>query len=230
MTHSGMIMMEPSSMFGSAQAMPLRAISSMRSGDRPAVGQQHIDGDARKCRKNRTDDQRGDGDLDQRAEQAFEHPRPRRQKFSRPVSKPEYNLRVVNNSQNQPKDCREALLAVGGRLHAGRCRRVLSEPPVMRSMAERTASRALRSRTASSSGAAAPERRIRICGSGSMIGSSQCALHDEGQVEALLAAAADQRRRAFEVEIARRDRGRASRRTTEPPGRRDGSRRPSRRR
>ena len=47
-------------------------------------------------------------------------------------------------------------------------------PPsrLSRSITERTWSRALRSRTASSSGAAAPERRIRLCASGSMIGSS----------------------------------------------------------
>ena len=44
--------------------------------------------------------------------------------------------------------------------------------PVSRSITERTGSRALRSRTALSSGAAAPERRISASASGSIIGSS----------------------------------------------------------
>src|SRR5262245_50164451 len=44
--------------------------------------------------------------------------------------------------------------------------------PVMRSVTERTASRVLRSLTASSSGAEAGERRIRLSGSGKIRGSS----------------------------------------------------------
>src|SRR6266404_9445615 len=45
-------------------------------------------------------------------------------------------------------------------------------PPVNRSSTERTASRVLRSLTASSSGAEAGERRIRLSGSGKISGSS----------------------------------------------------------
>src|SRR6266480_291422 len=48
----------------------------------------------------------------------------------------------------------------------------LAPPPVKRSSTERTASRVLRSFTASSSGAEAGERRIRLSGSGKISGSS----------------------------------------------------------
>src|SRR5215204_2405220 len=48
-----------------------------------------------------------------------------------------------------------------------------STPRVSCSIAERTASRARPPRAASSSGAAAPDRRIKLCASGSMSGSSQ---------------------------------------------------------
>ena len=71
------------------------------------------------------------------------------------------------------------LRCLGSGRHAGgrRCRGIgrragFSPPPVNRSSTERTASRVLRSFTASSSGAEAGERRIRLSGSGKISGSS----------------------------------------------------------
>ena len=78
-------------------------------------------------------------------------------------------------------NARASLVLLGGFRRGGRrCRRggdgisfrLLCPAPVIRSITERTASRVLRSLTASSSGADAGERRIRLSGSGKISGSS----------------------------------------------------------
>src|SRR5258708_12459485 len=63
-------------------------------------------------------------------------------------------------------------------------------PPPKRSSTERTASRVLRSFTASSSGAEAGERRIRLSGSGKISGSSQgpCTTNGRSKLGVALAA------------------------------------------
>ena len=89
-----------------------------------------------------------------------------------------------------------------------------------RSVAARWRSRARRSRTASSRAAAAPERRIRISGSGSISGSSHgpCTTNGSSKVVAAVrCGGADQARDAFEIEIAGGDGGRCRRVRVSPP-------------
>src|SRR5204862_2102464 len=66
-------------------------------------------------------------------------------------------------------------------------------PPVRRSSTERTVSRVLRSLTASSSGAEAGERRIRLSGSGKISGSSHGPCTTNGRSKLGVAFAAEVR-------------------------------------
>src|SRR5712672_1725664 len=151
------------------------------SAGQPELLHQHIHGDA-EMRQDGSDDQRRDRDLHQRSQEAFEHP-----------------CLVVAGSPAPDSQWRNDSRSAGGRPRARPRRRgrvywvpgpagaastAAGRAPLRRSSAERTASRVFLSRTASRSGAAAPERRIRLAGSGIGKASSQVPMTPKGSSKA----------------------------------------------
>src|SRR5258708_24065112 len=101
-------------------------------------------------------------------------------------------------AQNAPNDIQFALLAsaagaLAGAAAAASGTAAFAPAPVNRSNTERTASLVLRSLTASSRGADAGERRIRLSGSGKIRGSSPGPSTTKGSSNPVLAPAAEAR-------------------------------------
>ena len=191
----------------SGSAAPRSCPAARARARAPASGRtrrQLLGGDAEMAH-DRAHDQRRDRELDQCLHEIRGPSRTRRAQADRPMG-PSRTSRAQPGTLGQSR-YQGVIRESPARCRAGPAAAAAAAAGPASPASVGAASRLSRLRTASSSGAAAPERRISIWMSGQNSGSSQVPITTNGSWNGVDGAAGEQARGALEVEIARRDRG-----------------------